>query len=177
MVALKLPYLGTKSQQLRKELNQDIRKCYNSVQARFIFKSISSFTPAVKDHIPPTNKSMVVYHFKCHCENDYVGKTTRRLIDRIKEHVPRCVRRYLDNPSGDFTKNDTLVNASSKSSIAKHLLKNYSTCGRNYNDDCFKILRSCTSNFQLTVNEAICILTLQPTLCVQREFDYTTALI
>ncbi len=71
----------------------------------------------------------------------------------------------------------SLRRASSKSSIAKHLLENHATCGRDYNDDQFKILRSCTSNFQLTVNEAICILTLQPTLCVQREFDYTTALI
>ena len=177
MIPLKLPYLGTKSRLLRKELSQDIKRCYNSAQVRFIFKSVNNFTPAVKDHIPSTNKSMVVYQFKCHCANDYVGKTTRRLIDRIKEHVPRCVRRYLDNPSGDSVKKSTLINASSKSSIAKHLLENHATCGRNYSDDQFKILRSCTSNFQLTVNEAICILTLQPTLCVQREFDYTTVLI
>jgi hypothetical protein len=177
MVALKLPFLGTRSQQMEKELKRDIRKCYNSVEARMIFTSTSNFTPAVKDHIPYVNKSMVVYQFNCHCENDYVGKTTRRLTDRMKEHVPRCVRRYLENPTGNYSDNTTLVNASLKSSVAKHLLKNHATCGREYDDKCFKILRCCSSDFELKVCEAVLILTLEPTLCIQREFDFTTALI
>ena len=60
-VALKLPYLGTSSKQMERDLKRDIRKCYNSVEARMIFKSPSNFTPTVKDHIPYVNKSMVIY--------------------------------------------------------------------------------------------------------------------
>ena len=95
----------------------------------------------------------------------------------MKEHVPRCVRRYLENPAGNYLENTTLVNASLRLSVVKHLLQNPETCVREYNNDRFKILRSCRSDFQLKVYEAVMILTLEPTLCIQREFDFTTALI
>ena len=57
------------------------------------------------------------------------------------------------------------------------ITNNYSTCGKTYSIDNFKILRQCNTNFQLTVCEAVMILTLEPTLCIQQKFDFTTSLI
>ena len=131
----------------------------------------------MKDPIPPFKKSMVVYHFSCHCDNDYIGQTSRRLNERLKEHVPRCVKRFLANPTADYKSNKTLINAAKKSSIAKHLLDNHKECGKFYKDSMFKIIRYCKTAYQLKVTEAVIINTFEPTLCVQQEFDYVTALI
>ena len=176
-IAIKLPFLGKRSYALEKALKKNIQECYNSAVARVIFASPNNFSPASKDPIPLTKKSMVVYHFQCHCGNDYVGKTSRRLIERIKEHVPPCARKYFANPEGKYSDNTTLLNASKRSSVTKHLLDNYQTCGKEYGDERFSILRSCPTEFQLTVCEAVLITTMEPTLCIQREFDYTTSLI
>ena len=120
---------------------------------------------------------MVVYHFTCHCGNDYIGQTSRRFNERLKEHVPKCVRNFIANPTDNFENNITLVRASKKSAVAKHLLNNAKECGKRYADDCFKIVRICKTEFHLKVAEAVLISTLEPSLCVQQEFDYVTALI
>ena len=163
---------------MEKDINKLIKGCYNSAKARAIFTSPTIFTPATKDHIPLCNQSTVIYRFQCHCGNDYVGKTSRRLKDRMREHVPTCVRRFLEDPHDQhYTVDVPLSNASNKSSIAKHLLDNYSTCGSKFSDDKFRILRRCRTGFQLSVMEAVLILTLEPTLCIQQKFDFTTSLI
>ena len=176
-IAIKLPFLGSKSHQIDKNLNKMVKECYNSARPRVIFTSRSNFTPATKDHIPLFNQSKVIYRFQCHCGNDYVGKTSRRLVDRVKEHVPTCVRRFLADPHDQRAADTPLVNASKRSSIAKHLLDKFATCGSRYSDDQFRILRRCRTDFQLSVSEAVLILTLQPTLCVQQKFDFITSLI
>ena len=77
----------------------------------------------------------------------------------------------------DFNKNITLVRAAKKSAVAKHLLNNAKECSKKFNDDHFKIVRICKTEFHLKVAEAVSISTLEPSLCVQQEFDYVTALI
>ena len=42
---------------------------------------------AKKDSVPTTQKSCVAYEFSCRCEARYVGRTTQRLADRIKQHT------------------------------------------------------------------------------------------
>jgi hypothetical protein len=176
-ISIKLPFLGKQSHRMESEINKLIRRCYNSAKARAIFTSPVNFSPAIKDHIPMLNKSTVIYRFQCHCGNDYVGKTSRRFVDRIKEHVPACVRRFLVDPFDNYKQDNALCNASTKSSVAKHLLDNVHTCGKKYSVENFRILRSCKTDFHLKVCEAVHILTLEPTLCVQQKFDFTTSLI
>ncbi len=69
------------------------------------------------------------------------------------------------------------MRAAKKSAVAKHLLNNAEECGKKSTDDCFKIVRVCKTEFHLKVAEAVLISTLEPSLCVQQEFDYVTALI
>ena len=48
---------------------------------------------AKKDSDPTTQKSCVVYEFLCRCKARYVGRTTQRLAERIKQHVPTSIRK------------------------------------------------------------------------------------
>ena len=176
-IPLKLPFLGEKSHAMEKNLNSAVRTCYFSATARIIFTSRPNFTAANKDPIPTFNKSMVVYQFNCHCDSDYIGQTSRRFNERLKEHVPKCVRMFLNNSSNDYKNSKTLTNAAKKSSIAKHLLENKDSCGKNYNNSMFKIIRSCRTLYQLRVTEAVLISTFEPNLCIQQDFDYATVLV
>ena len=42
--------------------------------------------------MPALQKSNVIYQFSCHCDSRYVGRTSQRLQDRIKQHVPKSIR-------------------------------------------------------------------------------------
>ena len=44
---------------------------------------------ALKDVLPTTLKGSVIYEYSCHCDSRYVGQTSQRLRDRIKQHVSK----------------------------------------------------------------------------------------
>ena len=47
---------------------------------------------AKKDVLTAHQRSMVIYEYVCHCDSRYVGRTTQRLQERIKQHVPKAIR-------------------------------------------------------------------------------------
>ena len=51
--------------------------------------------PESKDKISTFNKSMVVYQYKCYCDNS-IGLTTRQLKKRVKEHILACIDKFLN---------------------------------------------------------------------------------
>ena len=176
---IKLPFLGIQSTRLEKELKAITRNCYYAIEPRVIFESKPILSHVHKDRIPITNTSMVIYHYKCCCDNNYIGQTRRRLGERITEHIPRCVlEHYEETPNVDYTKSKKLRNAARKSSIAEHLLTNKS-CGVRVTDreSHFSILKKCNTLFELRVLESVMIATMNPTLCKQQEFDFVTSLV
>ena len=84
----------------------------------------------------------VIYKFSCAgCSACYIGETNRHFATRIREHL-----------------------ASDKNShIFKHL-KGSVNCGSRCSEDCFKILDSASTSFQLKIKEAMHILWEQPSL-------------
>ena len=96
---------------------------------------------AKKDSFPTNQKSCVVYEFSCRYDARYVGRTSEKLADRLKQHVPTSIR----------TKNTTIreraphisKNSNSKmksdSAIGQHLIKN-PECTKTYSDDNFGLL-------------------------------------
>ena len=68
-----------------------------------------------------------------------------------------------------------IINVSKRSSIVEHLVNN-SACANNYNVNVFKIIKNCSSVFDLIKLEAICILLRKPVLCKQKYFYYTMSL-
>ena len=53
---------------------------------------------ARKGILHTTQKSSVIYEYKCYCDNRYVGRTSQRLQNRIKQHVPKGLRQKLTHP-------------------------------------------------------------------------------
>ena len=73
----------------RKLLNSS----YFAAQPRIIFLSRPLLTPGGKDPIAKLKKSMVIYHFDCFSEANYIEMTSRQLKKRVKEHIPKRIKR------------------------------------------------------------------------------------
>ena len=174
VVTLKLPFVNKNSIAVEKNIKQLIRGAYFAARPRIIFTSMSLVKPGGKDLVPKFKKSMLVYQYDCFCKATYIGMTSRQLIKRVKEHVPKSVESYCNSEEKEC-KSTQVLNALKRSSIAEHLV-NHPNCANNYNRNRFKIIKSCNNVFELMKLEAICILLRKPTLCKHKEFDYTVTL-
>ena len=101
----------------------------------------------VKDPIPKSLKSFVVYKFVCpDCNVCYLGETTRHLSTRIKEHSE----------------------TDKKSLIFVHLVSN-DTCKVLGAENCFEIIDSTSTPFRLKLKEAMHIIWKKPSLNKQQK--------
>merc|ERR1712183_512132 len=100
------------------------------------------------------------------------GQTSRHLITRIKEHVPKCVENSIQNPIQ--LKSTAIKNAMNRLAISQHLL-NSSVCGKSYNESRFRILRKCYNNYALIKLEAILIQIKKPKPNKNKYFDYVVS--
>ena len=173
IVTLKLPFIKNVVA-FEKNIKHIVRSSYFAAKPRIIFTSTPLLIPGGKDPIPKLKQSMVVYQFDCFCKASYIGMTSRQLIKRVKEHIPKSIESYC-NSKGKETKSTQVANASKRSSIAEHLVK-HPTCANNYNRDRFKIINRCKNVFDLIKLEAIYILLRKPILCKHKDFDYTVSL-
>ena len=101
------------------------------------------------------SESFVLYEYKCHCDSRYVGRTSQRLQDRIKQHVPQWLRQLLtrprrSQPHRSCKRTDTKPDCNS--AIGQHLLDN-DRCALNYDDKRFSILAAARSSFHLNLLE------------------------
>ena len=123
-----------------------------------------------KDLVSTKQQSMVVYQYVCRCDCRYVGRTSQRLLDRIKQHIPKAIRNQTQ-PDRDLFQS----NLTSTSAIGQHLLNN-EKCASYYDDNQFSILAKGRTLFHLSTLEATLIKMLKPELCRQKEFVYTLKL-
>jgi len=83
--------------------------------------------PTKKDMLPYHHQNNVIYQFVFHCDSRYVGCTSERLEERIKQHIPKSItnpptphiRQSLPCPG-----KDTSPWQLHESAIAQHLLDN-----------------------------------------------------
>ena len=132
---------------------------------------------AKKDSVPTTQKSCVVYEFSCRCEARYVGRTTQRLADRLKQHVPTSIRTkntIIGEQPPRMCKNSN-SKMKSDSAIGQHLIANPERA-KTYTDDNFRIIGQARSPFHLGVLEPVYITTQNPVLCKQKEFVFSLRL-
>ena len=92
-VYLKLPWIRNLSSNFEKQINKAITSCFYTVKPRVVHTIRVTLPSAKNDRVPITQKSRVVYEFLCRCEARYVGRTTQRLADRIKQHFPTSIRK------------------------------------------------------------------------------------
>ena len=79
-----------------------------------------------KDCVPTNQKSSAIYEFTCQCDSGYEGRTTQRLGDMIKQHVPSNIRNKTapqrEQPLRSCRSRNTVK--TSDSAIGQHLLDN-----------------------------------------------------
>ena len=73
-----------------------------------------------------------MYHQKCYFDNSYIGRTTRQLNKRVKEHIPAYIEKFLNLPEKEKDKNSNkIMNAIKRSATAEHLVNNQ-ICAENF---------------------------------------------
>ena len=144
-------------------------------KANILQHTISYFVQ--KDCVLTNQKMSVIYEFTCQCDSGYVGHTTQRLGDRIKQHVPSKIRNKTapqrKQPPRSCRSRNTIKTIDS--AIGQHLLDN-PDCAKLYNDDMFRIIGRARSSFHLAVLESIYKQTKKSPLCRQKEFVFSLGL-
>lgn len=148
-----LPYIGHFSFKTKKKLARLVSKYCIDLNIQLAF---SSFKIArlfgTKDHSPLLTRSCVVYKFVCAgCAACYIGETRRHLLTRVNEHI------------------------SQKSSNIHRHFEESPACRQSYSTECFQVIDSAMSDFQLKIKEALHIHWTKPSLNVQvKHYDLKT---
>lgn len=139
----KLPYLGRFSTVTQNKIRRLVSRFCNDLDIKLVFTTFKLRNLfSVKDSVPRELRSRVVYKFICACCNAcHIGETGRHFSTRVREHL-----------------------SSDKSSyIFKHL-QNPGSCRQSCSADCFEILDSAPTKFQLKLKEAMHINWEKPNL-------------
>ena len=151
---LRRPWIGNKSNGLKKEVLNAITYGFPKVKARIVFTTERTFSGRRKDVLPPTALNICIYKFTCRCSRTYVSKTTQQLGERIK-HVPD---KLFVNLRGK-----TAVTASGLA-ITRHLKENHEWADIGLLQE-FEILARARHSQHLDVLEALYIRSKSPDLC------------
>ena len=92
-VYLKLLWICNVSSEFEDQVSKAITSCYYAVMPCVVYNTRVMLPSAKKYCVPTSQKGSVVYEFSCRCNARYVGRTTQRLADRIKQHVPTSIRK------------------------------------------------------------------------------------
>ena len=100
-------------------------------------------------------KSSVMYGYKCHCDSRYVGRTSQRLQDSIKQHVSKRLRQHTASQRVQTKRASRRRQLAPEcdSATGRHLSENDQRAV-NYNNDQYSILDSARSPFHLSLLEA-----------------------
>ena len=115
-----------------------VSNCFGAVQPQMVF-STRRILPAIhKDLLPTFQQSNVVYEYVCHCDSRYMGRTSQRLQDRIRQHVLRSIRNRTSQERKQPERPGKLTNLipHCDSAIGNHLLHKQK-CASHYKDNQF----------------------------------------
>ena len=148
-----MPYIGKFSEQAQHKLNNIIKKYCKSASVQLVFNSYKNGQVfSVKDSLHSSLKSNVIYKFKCaDCNACYIGETTRHLTSCIEEHLRK----------------------DKQSHIYKHIHGELD-CFNKSNKDCFSILDTASTKFQLKLKEGMYIGWENPELNKQVKYVSST---
>ena len=145
----KIPYVGQASDNFKIKLCKLFRDANVKIQVVFTSTKVSSYF-SLKDRTNYYLKSCLAYEFTCLSDsnNTYVGKTKRFYGKRLGEHGVKGT-----------------------TSVSKHLKK----CEMCFNCDnlnnCFEILSTANSDFDIKIIEALLIKKKQPIINKQMNFS------
>ena len=174
-VYLHLPRLGNVLMRYEMQIKTAVKRCYFAVKPCIVYTTRQLLPAAKKDVLPAFHQSNIVYRFLCHCDSRYVGRTSQRLQQRIKQHVPKTIlQEHISQDRSTLARSCKPIRsfkAETSFSAIGYLLQNH-TYAREYNDNKFSILARRHTSFHLSTLEATYIKTSKPNLCKQKEFVY-----
>ena len=97
-VYLRLPWLGAASSAFRNRISSLTTKAVPFCKLICCFTSRAMFRTSKKDVLSAEYLSNVIYLFDCACGRSYVGRTSQRLGERMKQHVPDDLAQLATNP-------------------------------------------------------------------------------
>ena len=145
----RLPYLGTHSNILKRNIRKIISEFYPQIDLKFLCQTQNHISDyfRFKDRLPLSLTSCVIYKYSCgQCSETYIGETRKSMKVRISQH--RGVSFRTDRP---------LSNVNSK------IFEHSSHFGHSINPRNFKIMDS-GSEFDLRILESIHISDQNPSL-------------
>ena len=169
-VYLKLLWISNISTKFENQCRTAVSLCLGAVKLREVFFTRKMLPTVRKDVVPTKQHGMVVYQYVCRCDCRYVGRTSQRPQDRIKQHIPKTIKNQAQPDRALFQSNHTSTPA-----IGQHLVNNEKRASY-YDDNQFSILAKGRTLFYLSTLEATFIKMLIPELCRQKEFVYTLKL-
>ena len=151
-ISLRFPWKGQRNADMvENSVKKAVSPAFPACEVKVVYSSKPAFQGSVKDNVPAHSQANVIYLFSCRCGARYVGKTTQRLENRIKQHL------------------SSITSRTQTSAIGEHLAKNIS-CLEGYLKSMFSIVRKARNESVLHVLEALFIRSLKPELCKQMEF-------
>ena len=90
-VYLHIPWIGNVSMNFEKQITSAVKRCLFSVEPLVVFTTRQLLPATKKVVLPSHHQNNVIYQLVCHCDSRYVGRTSQRLEDRIKQHIPKSI--------------------------------------------------------------------------------------
>ena len=72
-----------------KQVKSAVKQHFSAVEPCVVYQQASLCSN--KNVLPALQKSNVIYQFSCHCDSWNVGRTSQRLQDRAKQHIPKSI--------------------------------------------------------------------------------------
>ena len=149
-----LPYLGSVSNKVKRNLRLLTKKHLPSSNITVIFKSPSRLSSVFnfKDKLPAYLVSGVIYKYTCSsCNATYVGKTKRHTHQRFSEHA------------GVSPLSGKVLKGQNSTTVRDHML----VCDTLVTRENFKILGADSNNTHLFIKEALFTMREKPSLNIQ----------
>ena len=164
---LMVPYLGEQfSSEVRMRVRAATALAFYAIEPKIVFSTTKIPARPLKDPLPPTCASDIVYQFTCNCGDSYVGRTERWLAKRADEHLPQWLMKDKCRRSS----------AAPTSAVTRHTMTCTSFDRANEKISYFKQLVRARHPMLLPFLEATMIASLRPVLCVQKQTVLTLAL-
>ena len=159
-IYLQLPFYGDQpAARLRQKLLAIVGRVFYAAKPVILFSTTRIPVASPKDRLSNASSSSIIYSFRCGCGTaTYIGRTSRALAQRSREHIPRWLERGLHGQC--------------RSSITEHVLD--CDCDRSSLMSSFSVVCRARNDPLLRILEALFIKRDRPNLC--RQKDYVTDL-
>jgi hypothetical protein len=166
-IFMSLPFKGDLAADLiNRRLYSALRRTFSTATLRSWFTTAPLLRLSLKDKLPVHSQNMIVYSFSCCCAAEYIGRTTRQLGKRVKEHHP------------------VWLQSGNRKTITSAIVGHLADSGHRVDPSmAFRVLYKAPRNLPKSVQkghiaaaEAVAIRLRNPILCCQKRFVQTLRL-